>query len=133
MYENVVSEYFGIMQDFLAQPNHSFTYVSASIPAMPGVYIINDNSKKQIIYVGRTKNLRRRLMGDHKRGNIEGSQFRKALGQTLGTKSEEEISEYIRKNCSFQFLLIPNFQETIRLEHFTTAILAPVLNVQLKQ
>ena len=94
MYEDVVSEYFGIMQDFLAQPDHSFKETSASIPAMLGVYIINDNSKKQIIYVGRRKNLRRRLMGDHKRGNVEGSQFRKALGQTLGTMSETEISEF---------------------------------------
>lgn len=133
MYEQVVSEYFGIMQDFLAQSNHSFEDERASIPAVSGVYIITDNSKNQIIYVGRTKNLRRRLMGDHKRGNIEGSQFRKALGKTLGAKSEEEISNYIRKNCSFKFIIIPSFQETIRFEHFATAILAPTLNVQLKQ
>ena len=133
MYEEVVSEYFGIMQDFLAQPNHSFEDERISIPEVSGVYIITDNSKNKIIYVGRTKNLRRRLMGDHKRGNIEGSQFRKALGKALGAKNEKEISSYISKHCSFQFLLIPSFQETIRLEHFTTAILSPTLNVQLKQ
>jgi len=133
MFEDVVSVYFEMMQNLLTQPTHSFADAPASIPATPGVYIINDNSRKQIIYVGRTKNLRRRLLGDHKRGNIEGSQFRKALGHTLGTKSEKEISEYISANCSFRFLLIPSFQETVRLEHFTTAILAPILNVQFKQ
>ena len=133
MYEEIVTEYFEIMQDFLAQPNHSFKEERASIPAVSGVYIITDNSKSKIIYAGRTKNLRRRLMGDHKRGTVEGSQFRKALGKKLSAKSEEEISNYIRKNCTFQFLVIPSFQETVRIEHFTTSILAPTLNVQLKQ
>ena len=73
------------------------------------------------------------LLQQHKRGNIEGSQFRKALGQKLGLESELKISEYISSNCSFQFLVVDSFEETIRLEHFITAILAPTLNIELKQ
>lgn len=133
MYEDVVSVYFEMMQNLLVQPAHSFADSQASVPSAPGVYIVYDNSREQIVYVGRTKNLRRRLLSDHKRGNIEGSQFRKALGQTLSTTNEKAISEYISKNCRFQFLIIPSFQETVRFEHFATAILAPILNVQLKQ
>jgi hypothetical protein len=69
----------------------------------------------------------------HKQGNIRGSQFRKALGQKHNLNSEKVISGYIRENCSFQFLSIENFEKTVRLEHFITAILAPTLNIELKQ
>jgi hypothetical protein len=51
----------------------------------------------------------------------------------LKTRDEQEISKYIEAHCIFQFLLVPSFQETVRLEHFVTAILAPLLNIQLKQ
>ena len=123
-----------MMQNLLSQPSYNFSEASANdIPSSSGVYVIQDQAKNQLIYVGRTKNLRRRLLGDHKRGNIEGSQFRKSLGNSLGAESENAISEYIKENCNFRFLLVPSFQETIRLEHFATAILAPMLNVQLKQ
>jgi len=88
---------------------------------------------RAIIYAGRTKNLRRRLLSDHKRGNVVGSRFRKALQQNFALKSENEITKYILENCSFQFLAIKEFEETVRLEHFTTAVLAPSLNIQLKQ
>jgi hypothetical protein len=72
-------------------------------------------------------------LGDHRRGNIEGSQFRKALGQSLGTSNEKEIRKYIEENRSFRFLVIEDFEERVRLEHFITAVIGPTLNVQLKQ
>lgn len=119
MFEGVVSVYFEMMQNLLAQPSFGFSGEPAiEVPAASGVYHIQDKVKKQIIYAGRTKNLKRRLLGDHKRGNIEGSQFRKAFGQRLGTEVEKEISEYIKKNCSYQFLLVPSFPESVRPEHF---------------
>lgn len=71
-------------------------------------------------------------MSDHRRGNIEGSQFRKALGQSLGTGNEKEIRKYIEENCSFRFMVVENFEEMVRLEHFVTAVIAPTLNVKLK-
>jgi hypothetical protein len=73
------------------------------------------------------------LLQQHRQGNIRGSQFRKALGQKHNLNSETEISNYIRENCSFQFLPVENFEEMVRLEHFITAILAPTLNIELKQ
>jgi len=96
------------------------------------VYVIHDKKLQRIIYAGRTKNLRRRLLSDHRRGNIEGSQFRKALGQSLGTGNEKEIRKYIEENCSFRFMVVENFEEMVRLEHFVTAVIAPTLNVKLK-
>ena len=134
MYNSVVSRYLEMMRKLLDEPSYNFTEVSSSVvPEKAGVYVIYDKRVKAIIYVGRTKSLRRRLLGNHKRGNIRGSQFRRALKQNFSLKSESEITSYILENCSFQFLAIKEFEEIVRLEHFTTAILAPILNVKLKQ
>jgi len=134
LYEPVVSHYVGKMNELLSKPNYSFSDVSSrDVPQEHGVYVIYDKKLEKIIYIGRTRNLKRRLLGDHKRGNIEGSQFRKALVQKLALKSETEITGYILKNCSFQFMVIKEFEEMVRLEHFATAVLAPILNVRLKQ
>jgi excinuclease UvrABC nuclease subunit len=134
MYEAIVARYLKRLKEVLGQPPKNFADDSSDdVPKKPGVYVIYNKKSQQIIYAGRTKNLRRRLLGDHRRGNIEGSQFRKALGQSLRTSSEKEIRKYIEENCSFRFLVVENFEEMVRLEHFVTAVIAPTLNVQLKQ
>ena len=118
----------------LSRPKRKFSKASSrEVPTSPGVYVIYDKKLETIVYIGRTQNLRRRLLGDHKRGNIEGSQFRKALGRNSGLKSENEITNYISENCNFQFIEVKEFEDMVRLEHFATAILAPVLNVKLRQ
>jgi excinuclease UvrABC nuclease subunit len=134
MYEAIVAQYLKRLEDVLGQPLHNFTDdSSADVPKKLGVYVIYDKKLQRIIYAGRTKNLRRRLLGDHRRGNIRGSQFRKELGQSLGTTSEKEIRKYIEKNCSFRFCVVDDFEEMVRLEHFVTAVIAPSLNIELKQ
>ena len=46
---------------------------------------------------------------------------------------KKEISNYIRKKCTFKFKIVEDQGERIRLEHFAIAIIAPKLNIQLKQ
>jgi len=133
LYATIISNLLAEMEQLLAGPKHSFLQAtSRTVSKQPGVYAIHDNRLKNIIYIGRTRNLRRRLLGDHRRGNIKGSQFRKALGRKMALKSEAEITNYILENCSFQFMKVKEFEEMVKLEHFATAILGPVLNVQLR-
>jgi hypothetical protein len=132
--EAIVSHYFAKMNELLAKKKYSFSNASSKdVPKEPGIYAIFDARPKAVIYIGRTRNLRRRLLGDHKRGNSEGSQFRRALGKNFGLKSEADITNCILENCSFQFMVIKEFEDIVRLEHFTTAVLGPFLNTQLKQ
>lgn len=123
------------LNKLLAKTDYSFDELPpvSDLPRSLGVYVICDKRSKEVIYAGRSKNLRRRLLGDHRRGNIDGSQFRKALGRSIGTTDEEEISENIRQNCTYGFLTIKNFEDAVRLEHFITAIAGPVLNTKLRQ
>ena len=133
MYENVISRYLAMMNTLLNGPRHRFSEAPANVPKEQGVYVIYDEKEKTAIYAGRTKNLRRRLLGDHKRGNTRGSQFRRALRQKRDLDSEMQITKYIVENCSFQFIVMKELEEMIRLEHFTTAVLGSLLNTRLKR
>jgi len=133
MYENVISHYLTMMNKLLDRPRYRFSEDSENVPPEPGVYVIHDEKEKALLYSGRTKNLRRRLLGDHRRGNAKGSQFRRALGQKLTLESEMQITRYIAENCCFQFIIIKELEEMIRLEHFTTAVLGSLLNTRLKR
>lgn len=134
MYDQVISRYLEMMKKLLAEPSYNFADIpSMNVPKELGVYVIYDRRVKAIIYAGRTKNLKRRLLGDHRRGNIKGSQFRRVLKRNLALESESEITSYILENCSFQFMVIEEFEEIVRLEHFITAVIAPALNIKLKQ
>lgn len=115
-----------MIEKLLTERSYNFAEASSEdVPEKPGVYVIYDKRVEAIIYAGRTKNLRRRLLGDHKQGNIKGSQFRRALKRNLALKSESEITSYILQNCSFKFIVIEEFEEMVRLEHFITAVIAP--------
>jgi hypothetical protein len=134
MYKDVISGYLEMLNKLLAKTGYSFDEVSSSdLPRSLGVYVICDKRTKQIIYAGRSKNLRRRLLSDHRRGNIDGSQFRKAYGRSMGTTDEKEISENIQQNCTYGYLQIEKFEDAVRFEHFITAILGPILNTKLRQ
>lgn len=98
------------------------------IPDVPGVYVIYDKTGKQILYVGESGDLRRRLFGDHRAGNRRGSAFRRALSRWKKMEDEKEIREYIIHKCSFQILPVPDKLERKRFEHFAIAILNPRLN-----
>ncbi|MGB9693756.1 MAG: GIY-YIG nuclease family protein [Fervidobacterium sp.] len=130
--KDVALEYVRKIKELLDCRSLSFKNVASSeVPNKPGVYVIFDE-EGSVIYVGRTKNLRRRLLGDHRRGNVRGSQFRKALMQNFGLASEEQINSYVDQ-CTFKFKEIEDSEERIRLEHFATAVLTPILNMKPKQ
>lgn len=133
MYDNVVSQFSGMMIKLLTSPRYRFSQASSNdVPRQPGVYAIWDRRVDQVTYVGRARSLRRRLLSDHKKGNVEGSQFRKALGGNFGLDSEKSITSYILGNCGFHFMIVEDPAEGIGFEHFTTPILAPVLNINLR-
>ncbi|MCR6692999.1 MAG: GIY-YIG nuclease family protein [archaeon YNP-LCB-003-016] len=132
MLEKVALEYVGKVKEFLASRSLSFKYVlSIEVPDKPGVYAIFDEHGR-IIYVGKTENLQRRLLKDHRRGGVGGSQFRKALMQNYGFTTREQINSYVDQ-CTFKFKEIEDPEERVRLEHFAIAILAPTLNMKVKQ
>ena len=132
--EETIAFYSEKLKQILNQPKYTFAEAAPNqIPAASGVYLVYDNKTNEIVYAGKSRNLRTRLLQQHKTGNVEGSQFRKALGQKHNLNSELQISEYIASNCNFQFLTVDSREEIVRSEHFIAAILAPTLTTRLKQ
>jgi len=131
-YENIALQYVEKVKELLRSQSFSFGNRNSDVHDKAGVYVIF-NERNEIIYIGRTMNLRRRLLGNHRSGNIRGSQFRRALMQNYGLKDECEISNYIRQKCTFKFKEIEDSLERVRFEHYATTILAPTLNMELKQ
>ena len=120
-------------KELMAARSHPFAETTLKdLRNTGGVYAISDSSGL-VIYVGRSGRLRNRLLGDHRSGDVIGSQFRRALKESRGLASEKEITLYITSNCSFKFLEVANLEEQIRLEHFVTAVVGPELNVKLKR
>ena len=110
------------------QKNYSFSFSTDRklIPTTSGLYLIHSHDK--LLYVREADNLQRRLLGDHRFSNIKRSDFRKSLKRHEKLNSEEEISKYIMKNCSFKFVEIEDKLRRKRLEHFAIAVLDPILN-----
>ena len=131
--ESTIASYSEKLKQSLNQPVYRFAEAtSKQAPVASGVYMIYEDSSNQMLYAGRSKNLRARLLQQHKTGYIRGSFFRKKLGQKHNLDSEAKISEYIKNNCSFKLLEVESFREMVGLEHFIAAILSPILNTELK-
>lgn len=71
-----------------------------------GVYAIFDS--KEVLYVGRTKNLRRRLYTNHLHGPKSNARLKKYL---VEDESEEEImnmddaKQYLKDNCYVKYIV----------------------------
>jgi excinuclease UvrABC nuclease subunit len=105
----------------------SLSFANAEIPERPGIYVNYDGSR-QPYYVGQSRNLRRRLLIDHRRGNGKANIFRRKLAHLKCVESEPAVTLYILEKCSIRFLELESEGERLKLEHFATAILSPVLN-----
>jgi len=104
-----------------------FPFTGAEVPERPGIYVIYDGGG-YAYYVGQSKNLRRRLLVDHRKGNGKSSIFRRKLSLIKRFESEVTVTSYIREECAFRFLELESERERRELEHFATALLSPVLN-----
>jgi len=129
--EREALEYISKLEELLACEEFDFNVNPDRVPKKRGVYVIFNKRDEKSVYVGRTykRDLYQRILYYHKK---RGSQFRTVLGRLYNLQSKEEMSKYIMENCSFRFKVIEDPEDRVRLEHFATAILNPILNVKLK-
>ena len=94
-----------------------------------GVYRVVDRSDSQqkTIYIGQAKNLQRRVFRNHYAGSAKVSTFRKKLIK-YAVADETTISDYLRKCCVVQLIVIEDKPERIGFEHFAVAVLQPNYN-----
>ncbi|WP_420745767.1 hypothetical protein [Photobacterium damselae] len=97
------------------------------LPIAPGVYLISAKigNKHVPYYVGRTTILSQRLYTNHLMGNLTTARLKKYLVESGEIENSTSAKEFIRNNCSIQWILEDDYRERGALEGFFTAILFP--------
>lgn len=82
---------------------------TAHIPTSQGVYLIYDKAG-QVIYVGKGKNLNRRIVLDHLGADLKmsTSTFRRSVSKVYEMSAGQAVKNWILKNCSFAFVAVPD-------------------------
>ncbi len=95
---------------------------------LPVVYAIFDKVDDFCLYVGRTKNLRRRLYANHLMGPENNARLKKYLVKDSGRtdiSTMDDAKDYLRKRCYFQYLPV----DDKRLRGQIEGLLSYLLNV----
>ena len=90
-----------------------------------GIYVIF-NSEEKALYVGRTKNLRRRLSTNHLHGNKSTARLKKYLVEDISMSDitdYQTAKEWIKKNCYFKYIKRSDFRERGKIEGMLSFLL----------
>lgn len=102
---------------------------SALEEGLPVVYAIFNKYTGETLYVGRTKNLRRRLYTNHLMGPETNARLKKYLVADPNEpliKTMKEAKNYLREKCYFQYIAEPDTRKRGQLE----GLLSYILNVR---
>ena len=83
------------------------------------VYAITNFHTNEILYVGKTTKLRRRLYKNHLMGNLSTARLKKYLIDDTGITGVSDLSsakQYIKDNCYFQYVVEPDMRKRGQLE-----------------
>ena len=94
--------------------------VRSELPEEAGVYVIWLKDTEEVLYVGRTRNIKQRLYTNHLMGNKSSARLKKYLVEDNINHPEiddyAKAKEYIKQNCNFQFILCENNNERGHME-----------------
>jgi len=88
-------------------------------------FTTRDDKGGKVIYVGKGKNLNRRVFADHLGGDlkISTSTFRRSVNRVYGISPGQPLKEWVRSNCSFAFVAIPDPDLCSAVEALTVLVL----------
>lgn len=107
----------------------------------------------QVLYVGDARNVKKRILNNHGRGNVESSILRKHITSILGLKTktelrihgsyriridkpnnsrgEKDISEFIERG-RWRVIIVEDYEEAHKLQWYIIGRLSPPLNRRIK-
>ena len=95
------------------------SFVPSALPEKAGVYVIWLKDTKEVLYVGRTRNIRQRLYTNHLMGNKSSARLKKYLVDDMNFPEIVEYIDaknYMKANCCFQFILVEDNNERGHIE-----------------
>jgi len=119
-----------MINELLKNPVFDFdSTLSRNLPREPGVYrIFEKEDPKKAIYIGKSKNLQRRIVVNHYRGDKIFSTLKRKLIKGTDLTDEKAVMNYLSNECLVQFIEIEDKQLLTGFEHFSVAVLTPKWN-----
>ena len=116
----VLEEAASLIEQLLAAPRSPIS----DIPTSQGAYLIYDRDGS-IVYVGKGRNLKRRICDDHRGGDekMSTSTFRRSVNRVHGIPAGRQVRDWVRTNCSFAFVVIPDPDLCSAVEALTIRLL----------
>lgn len=112
------------LRKLLAKSSLPFRDMKPSdLPKTAGAYLISAKGKPY--YVGRTKNLRRRIYTNHLMGPLANARLKKYLTISGECANKEAAKQFLKKHASVQWLEQEDMRTRAFLECYFTAILTP--------
>ncbi len=97
-----------IAEQLLLSKMYSFQGLKPSmLESVPGVYVIYDRDTGATLYVGRTKNIRRRLYTNHLMGPETNARLKKYLWKDdrhPEITTMDDAKRYLQEYCDFQYI-----------------------------
>lgn len=110
-----------------AQPVPYLNLTERQLPKDAGVYLISATieGKASPYYVGRASTLARRLYTNHLMGNASTARLKKYMVESRESATMEDAKEFLRQNCSIQWVFESDYRNRGALEGFFTSVLFP--------
>ena len=118
-----------IVEQLLNSQQYTFRGLTPSmLESVPGVYAIFDQTTGATLYVGRTKNIRRRLYTNHLMGPETNARLKKYLYKDSDRPDIPDMvaaKQYLIDNCYFQYIRVDEMIKRGQIE----GLLSYLLNV----
>lgn len=118
-----------IVEQLLNSQQYTFRGLTPSmLESVPGVYAIFDKTTGATLYVGRTKNVRRRLYTNHLMGPETNARLKKYLYKDSARPDIPNMvaaKQYLIDNCYFQYIRVDEMVKRGQIE----GLLSYLLNV----
>lgn len=110
------------------------------LPREPGVYLISHKRQKRYLYVGRTKDLRKRIQQHAQRQNetsrLYAQPVQKGLINSGRCSNSKEAQKYLSSKCAVKYLVVPDEERRVYpwmkrslLEHYAICVMEPEYNI----
>ena len=116
-----INEATEIIQDLMLSKKYYFRELVPSMleDKLAVVYVIYDKDTEETLYVGRTKNLRRRLYTNHLMGPVTNARLKKYLiedGEQPNITNLQQAKQFLKEKCYFQYIAEPDMKKRGQIE-----------------
>ena len=116
-----------IAEQLLQSKKNSFQGLKPSLlESVPGVYAIYDRDTGATLYVGRKKNIRRRLYTNHLMGPETNARLKKYLlndDRRPDISTMDEAKKYLQERCDFQYIRVDDMTTRGQIEGLLSYLL----------